>query len=149
MCSLSQWSLPFAVTLTMKQARPAAEDPSVIVALDRDAAAQNFRHFLDLLNTRIFGTTFKRHGKRLRVIAVIEHDEITRWHYHAAIDCPPHIMPGTFSAMISQCWARTDWGYRETSIKAGADDGWVRYMLKSRTKDQYDLCIDWLNFHNP
>ena len=149
MCSLVNWSLPFAVTLTMKQAKPMANNPSVLVVLDRDTATQNFRHFLNLLNGHVYGNAFRRHGKRLRVIAVLEHDDTTRWHYHAAIDCPPHMKPETFKAVISDCWARTDWGHREMSIKAGADNGWVRYMLKSRTKDQYDLCIDWLNFHNP
>jgi hypothetical protein len=133
----------------MKQARPPAKDPSTLVMLDRDAAAQNFRHFLNLLNGRVYGNAFRRHGKRLRVIAVLEHDDITRWRYHAAIDCPRHIRPEAFKAMISECWIRIDWGHRGMCMKSGADEGWIRYMLKSRTKDQYDLCIDWLNFHNP
>ena len=76
MCSLVNWSLPFAVTLTMKQARPLPEIPAALLMLDRDAATQNFRHFLNLLNGRVYGNAFKRHSKRLRVIAVVEHNEI-------------------------------------------------------------------------
>jgi hypothetical protein len=51
--------------------------------------------------------------------------------------------------MIREAWAATDFGHREVDVKPAADDRWVRYMLKSRTKDEYDLSIDWLNFHNP
>jgi hypothetical protein len=133
----------------MKQAKPMGEDPSALVALDRDGATQNFRHFMNVLNCRVYGTAFKRHGRRLREIPVIEHDDVTHWHYHAAIDCPTHVDAAAFPDLLREVWASTYWSHKEVHITPGADDGWVNYMLKSQTKDRYDLCIDWLNFHNP
>jgi hypothetical protein len=149
-----------AVTLTMKQARKVVaptsasgflnnSTPEVTIYLDREGCVRTFRHFSNVLNRRIYGNAFRRFDKRTRIVPVIEHDDIHRWHYHAAIDCPPHVSSETFPLLIAEAWAATDFGDRQIEIKPGAERGWVSYMLKGRSKDEYDLSIDWLNFHNP
>jgi hypothetical protein len=159
-CSLENWNQPFAVTLTMKQARRVVvptsassllktSTPEVTIYLDRDSCVRTFRHFSNVLNRCVYGNAFRRYGKRTRVIPVIEHDKVHRWHYHAVIDCPPHINIEAFPCLISEAWTATDFGHRQIDVKPNADQGWVSYMLKRRSKDDYDLCIDWLNFYNP
>jgi len=52
------------VSLTLKQF-------ALGVKLDEIRASKNLRHFLNLLNTKVFGKRFKRFGKRLNVIPSI------------------------------------------------------------------------------
>src|SRR3712207_6331792 len=87
MCSLSGWNNPHAVTLTMKQARrvllPSGVGglaPDTLIHLDHDRCRRNFQHFANVLNRRVYGNASWRFGKRVRVIPVIEHDEVHRWH---------------------------------------------------------------------
>ena len=56
--------------------------------LDHISSSQNLRHFLNLLNTKCFGNSFKRFGKRLKVIPVLENSKNNRLHYHITIQNP-------------------------------------------------------------
>jgi len=53
------------LTLTLKQAwQP---DRGGWVKIDDYQCRQAFRHFMNLLNRAVYGSAFRRHGKRLRV----------------------------------------------------------------------------------
>ena len=84
----------------------------------------------------------------MRVIPVIESDRSGREHYHAAIDRPAHISRRDFENMILECWAKSRWGYRQIKVIPGADEGWIDYMTKRRSKPNYADAFDWENFHN-
>ena len=53
------------VSLTMKQSREC-------IILDEMRASQNLRHFLNKINNIVYAKRFKRFGKKLNVIPVLE-----------------------------------------------------------------------------
>ena len=156
MLDTSHWRSLTAVTLTLKQARRSAlpnDAASRIWVEVNDVQCKNaFRHFMNLLNRAIYRNAVRRHGKRLRVIAVVEKDIDGRWHIHAAIEPPSHLADAEFETLIRDCWQRTDWGYREIQLGQNADRGWIDYMLKPGQKsghEQWFDSIDLDSLHNP
>ena len=144
----SAWDSVSAVTLTLKQA---LWSEGCRIFADEHQCARAFRHFMNLLNRAIYGSAFRRGKKRLRVIPVLEKDQVGRFHYHAAIEVLSRIKPWRFQALVWDCWSRTHWGYDRTSVEFGADQGWVITCLsqdRSRVRGVGD-CIDWKNLHNP
>jgi hypothetical protein len=55
----------FGVSLTLKQR---ADNKSI----DNISRSQNLKHFLNVLNKKCFGNSFKRFNKKLRVLPVLE-----------------------------------------------------------------------------
>jgi hypothetical protein len=146
----SDWSSLWDLTLTLKQARK-TDDGLRWVRTDEYQCRAAFRHFMNLLNRSVYGNAFRRHGKQLRVLPILEKEERGRWHFHAAIEPPSHTEPDQFKALISRCWSKVDWGYREIVVRPNADRGWIKYMLKHRQKSAFDAwsdCIDWDSLHN-
>lgn len=139
------WAAPHAVTLTMKQVLQTGHAQWVMMNPDR--ASQNFRHFLNLLNRRIFGNAATRFGKGVQCLCVLEGGAEKRYHYHAVLDCPRSDLLEQFPTMIEDAWRRTDWSYEETSIQPFSDDGWIRYISKFRDKPDYSSAFDWMNCH--
>lgn len=119
-----------------------------LVALTRENAGQNYRHFLNVLSASVFGQAAKRFGRRLNSISTIEGGEGTRLHIHAAIDCPRKDLIERFPARISEAWRKTQWGHHQIDIQPGADSGWINYISKFRDKPVYADAIDWENYHN-
>src|ERR1700747_2441152 len=89
------------VTLTLKQA--CQPNSGGWVRIDNYRCRQAFRHFMNLLNRAVYGAAFRRYGKRLRVLPVLEKGEVRacalrswdwgtfgRWHIHCAIELPSH-----------------------------------------------------------
>lgn len=147
---VGRWAGSFAATLTLKQARHLMTDfgSSVRVAITEEIASRNFRHFINLLSSKVYGTSSKRFGRRVRAIPVLEGGAGLRLHYHAMIDCPREELATVYPQMIEQCWQQTDWGYDQVHVTTGADLGWVRYMTKLRSKRDFACSIDWMNFAN-
>ena len=119
------------------------------VKLDEIRASKNLRHFLNLLNTGVYGKRFKRFGKRLNVIPSLEHSSSGRLHYHLVLQKPQSRHPEiaqeadkAFLALIENCWKRTDFGYAEVHIHDRIDHGWTDYISKhANTGDG----IEWEN----
>lgn len=133
------WQRPVAVSLTLKQR---IQQQSI----DLYEAAKNFRHFMNRLNRKAFGNAAHRFDRGLRVIPVLEHDEVTRYHHHATIDRPEHLGFEVFKAAIEASWLKTVWGYNEMVIVPVKDGpGWHKYITKAHSKPEYDLAIDWTN----
>jgi hypothetical protein len=131
---------PVAVTLTMKK-RVGCRNADLVVA------SQNFRHFMKRLNNNILGSAAKRHGRRLKTVAVIESNADGRLHYHAMIDRPYYCSFDTFKGVITDQRLRTDFGYRQIDIQDYADAGWTNYLIKLRQKKSLLDSIDWINCH--
>lgn len=137
------WDHPVEVTLTMKQALP-----NPFRRLTPDAAQQNFRHFLNLLNADVHGKAFKRHGRRCKVIPVQEGGDIKGLHNHALIDRPGHVSSEDFTTAIKSAWSKTDWAYGHTWIVPSTNaisDGFLGYITKLDDKLVYADSIDWNN----
>jgi hypothetical protein len=110
---------------------------------------QNFRHFSNKLNAAVFGSRFKRYGKKLSMLVVREQDETHRHHLHCVIERPEHLTASEFILLVISCWMGTRYGYHQIHFEPPMNEqrelGWVDYCLKSRTKADYTSCIDWLN----
>ena len=119
----------------------------------------------NLLNRAVYGSAFRRHGKRLRVLPVLEKGEVRarallpwecgasgRWHIHCAIELPSHFDAITLENMIRECWAKVEWGHGRILVRDGANAGWIDYMLKDRQKSEFDGFLDCIiieSLHNP
>ena len=60
----SGWGEFCDVTLTLKQGHQA--DSGGWIKIDHYRCQQAFRHFMNLLNQAVYGSAFRRYGKRLR-----------------------------------------------------------------------------------
>jgi hypothetical protein len=155
---------PFCdVTLTFKQTRQS--DCGAWVKIDAYRCRQTFRHFVSILNRAVYGTAFRRHGRRLRILPVLERGEIYapalrplergtsgRWHVHCAIELPAHCDCVVLERLIRSCWAKVEWGGSRILVRDGANAGWIEYMLKARQKSGFDDALDCMlleSWHNP
>ena len=146
--SVAHWPCPFAVTLTLKQCLfLPSEGGRIRIPIGEEAASQNFRHFLNVLNRSLYGKAACRFGRTVAVVPVLEGGRDKRLHYHAVIGCPSPSVADRFPGLISNSWLQTQWGYREMEISAGADRGWLNYMTKLRDKTDFASSIDWMNVH--
>ena len=159
----SSWGEFCDVTLTLKQGRQA--DGSGWIKIDHYQCRQAFRHFMNLLNKAVYGSAFRRHGKRLRVLPVLEKGEVRarslrrwergtsgRWHIHCAVELPPHFDAFALETLIGDCWAKVELGHRRILVRDGANAGWINYMLKDRQKSEFDDLLDCVmieSLHNP
>jgi hypothetical protein len=158
----SGWG-PFCdVTLTLKQARQS--EKGAWIKIDEYLCGQAFRHFMNLLNKAVFGAAFRRYGKRLRVLPVLEKGEVRastlhswergpsgRWHIHCAIELPAHLGAISLERLVRRCWAKVELGYSRILVRDGANAGWINYMLKNRQKSQFDGFLDCMiieSWHN-
>ena len=157
------WGQFCDVTLTLKQGR--RSDNGVWVKTDDYPCRQAFRHFLNLLNRAAYGTDFRRYGKRLRVLPVLEKGEIRarglralehgtsgRWHIHCAIELPSHFDAIALERLIRVCWAKVEWACGRILVRDGANAGWIEYMLKRRQKSPFNGFFDCViveSFYNP
>ena len=92
-----------------------------ITKVDDYPCRQAFRHFMSLLNRAVYGAAFRRYGKRLRVLPVLERGELHaralrswergtsgRWHIHCAIELPSHFDAVALENLICHCWAKVE-----------------------------------------
>jgi hypothetical protein len=159
----STWRSFCGVTLTLRQARQL--DSGGWLKIDEYQCRQAFRHFTNLLNRAVYRGAFRRHGKRLRVLPVLEQGAMHssalrstergpsgRWHIHCAIELPEHLDAVTLESLIRNSWSKVEWGYRQILVRDSANEGWIRYMLKRTQKSQFDEpfdCVITESFYNP
>lgn len=159
----SSWG-PFCdVTLTLKQVR--RSEKGAWVKIDDYSCRQAFRHFTNLLNRAVYGAAFRRHGKRLRLLPVLEKGEVRasalcswergrsgRWHIHFAVELPAHLDAVALENLIRHCWAKVELGCGRLLVRDGANAGWIGYMLKGRQKSEFDGLLDCVmieSLYNP
>ena len=111
---------------------------------------------MNLLNRAVYGNAAHRHGKRIRVIPVLEKAALPvqaigltshgqsntsgRWHFHCAVELPARIDATELERLVSNCWAKVHWSYHRTLTRDGANCGWINYILKPWQKSEFD---DW------
>jgi hypothetical protein len=120
------------------------------IQLDGIRSDQNFRHFLNLLNRKVYKSAFTRFKRSLNIITVKEVSSAGRHHRHCMLEKPIHISLEDFSDLIQHCWTSTDFGYEHIHItEPYHEDGWYNYILKTRTKTDLLTSIDWNNTYVP
>jgi hypothetical protein len=100
-------------------------------------------HFMNLLNRAVYGAAFRRYGKRLRVLPVLEKGEVRaralrpwergtsgRWHIHCAIELPSHVDAVALENLICDCWAKVEWGHGRIRVRDGANAGWIQLHVE-------------------
>jgi hypothetical protein len=113
----------------------------------------------------VYGAAFRRYGKSLRVLPVLEKGEVRaralrssdrgtsgRWHIHCAIELPSYFDGIALEKLIRECWAKVEWGCGRILVRDGANAGWINYMLKDRQKSEFDGFLDCIiieSLHNP
>src|ERR1700739_1042495 len=100
---------------------------------------------MNLLNRAVYGTAFRRYGKSLRVLPVLEKKAgsapapyvhgtvVRRWPIHCAIELPSHFDGIALEKLICDCWAKVQWGHRRILIRDGANAGWKTVRNQSST----------------
>ena len=120
---------------------------------------------MNLLNRAVYGAAFRRYGKRLRVLPVLEKGELHtralrpcergmfgRWHIHCAIELPLHFDAIALERLIRACWSQVEWACGRILVRDNANAGWIDYMLKGRQKstcDGFFDCVIVESFYNP
>ena len=128
----------FGVTLTLKQGIKNQK-------LDDISCSQNLKHFLNVLNQKVFGNKVKRFGKRLKVLPVLEISKGNRLHYHLTLENPFPNNPNRFSYLINSIWERTKFGNHHVHIHENVNWEWNDYITKfNNINDQ----VDWMNYQN-
>ena len=116
-------------------------------SIDMMAASENFRHFRNRLNGQILGSKAKRHGGKLKMVAIIESNADDRLHYHAMIDRPYYCSFDRFRTTVIDQWQKTAFGYRQIDVQDAANEGWIDYITKPQQKSSLLDAIDWNNCH--
>jgi hypothetical protein len=131
---------PINVTFTEKQMVG-------VTLINEHLSDTNFRHFKNMLNTKVFGNSFKRFGKQLKMIVVREGGKGLRYHLHTIIEQPERYTLTNFEILIRDCWKRTDFGHNQVHIEKPItqerEDGWLYYILKERSKLDFSNSIVW------
>ena len=125
------------VSLTMKQMVDQQK-------IDPICSSQNLRHFLNVLNKKVYRNRFSRFGLRLQVFPVLENSFRDRLHYHMILERPVNIDPRQFESLIHSAWKNTRFGYREIHIDQSIDAGWIKYITKFCHNEEQ---VDWENVH--
>lgn len=132
---ISEW---ISLTLTMKQ-RVNGEK------LDKISSYNNFRYFMNRLNTLLYKNSFKRYGKRVEVIPFLEGLVGKRPHYHVLMKKPKNVNYLKFRMMICELWKKTRFGYNDIKFNEKTDNGWVGYSTKEITCNTDN--VDWESFY--
>ena len=120
-------------------------------AIDGYISSNNFRYFKNILNKKVFGNTYKRFNKKLKMVVIAEGGDNLRHHLHTIIEKPKNLTLDVFKKLIRYCWNKTLLGYEQIHIEKPTtqqrEDGWLHYILKERTKIDLTSSIDWENTH--
>jgi len=151
MCAIDDWINPVAVTLTLKycyyfSGKRIWRNPS-----DYE---KTLKHFLKVLNGKVYGRGWKKYGCRLSAIFFFEErTDIARRvrpHFHGCIDRPPTISEEQFQVLIETIWSNLDFGYHQVRVDTCNNrNGWLSYISKFRTKVAFADALDLQSFHNP
>lgn len=131
-----------SVTLTSKQNIGG-------IKIDHLSLQHNVRYFKNILNRKVFGNSYFRYGKELKTLFIQENSEDVRYHIHGVIEHPLRIELKEFDEMIRDSWSKTLFGYNEVHIENPSNqlrkEGWLNYIMKSKTKSDFSLSIDLEN----
>ena len=106
---------------------------------------------MNLLNRAVYGAAFRRYGKRLRVLPVLEKGEVRAralrsWEHGTSgrwqSSCHLISMLSRNERIIRVCWRKVEWACGRILVRDGANAGWIDYMLKSRQKSAFDGFFD-------
>ena len=117
--------------------------------IDDFQSEQNFKHFKNVLNRKVFGNGYKRFNKQLEMLVIREVSLNQRHHLHCIIELPLRYRFDEFSSLIKKIWRNTKFGYDQIDIEKPSsqlrEDGWLDYIMKDFTKVSLSTSIDYEN----
>ena len=117
--------------------------------LDNISSVQNFKHFKNKLNKKVFGNGYKRFNKQLEMLVIHEGTNQIRHHLHCIIEQPKRFGFDEFVSLIETEWLSTKFGYNRIHVEKPTSpervDGWLNYIMKDRTKIDLSSSIDFEN----
>lgn len=131
-----EFSRPFAVTLTMN-------------SVQWRSHSQNFRHFMNRLNQSFLKSGYRRYGKRLTVVPIIEGTRDVRPHYHCIIDNPFPERDREFVETLKESWNKTLLGQSKVQVEPMESNKWISYITKLSSKSNIRESVDWENISLP
>ena len=141
-CARKDWTNPQAITLTLRLSRLI---DGVWFRLSQMDAQQNLRHLLNVLHKKL-GTYGFQSVRSSNACPSLKGAKVFVY-IHLMLERPPCINADEYAELIRFEWARTFWGHEKITIEPCHDDaGWLAYMSKLRTKEEYADAIDWTNF---
>ena len=133
---------PLNVTFTQKQIVNGQR-------IDDFSSEQNFRHFRNVLNQKVFGNGYKRFNKQLQMLVIREVSFDKRHHLHCVVEQPQRYEFEQFVSLIKSVWSVTKFGYDQIHIEKPSsqqrEDGWLDYIMKDYTKVSLSTSIDYVN----
>ena len=135
-----EWNNTFAVTLTFKQA--AQRIDGTMAAITRAEAVKTVKLLINRLNSTLIDKSKMRRGAGIKVVTAFEGGAKggKRLHCHLAIDLPFDVSAVCMTKLVQGAWLKTTWGYNEVTVKKCWDAmGWINYVLKFKSKEQFDL----------
>ena len=133
---------PLNVTFTQKQIVNRQR-------IDDFISEQNFRHFRNVLNQKVFGNSYKRFNKQLQMLVIREVSSDKRHHLHCVVEQPKRYEFDEFVSLINSVWSVTKFGYEQIHIEKPSsqqrEDGWLDYIMKDYTKVSLSTSIDYVN----
>jgi len=117
--------------------------------IDDFQSEQNFKHFRNVLNQKVFGNGYKRFNKQLEMLVIREVSLNQRHHLHCIIELPLRYRFDEFSSLIKKIWRDTQFCYDQIDIEKPSsqqrEDGWLDYIMKDYTKVSLSTSIDYVN----
>lgn len=129
------WRRAHAVTLFPRLVN---SEGRKVFHLTESQLKENVRHFFNRLKRRLYGN--KRRVQVRRLVCVEHRPEL---HLHCVIDVPDHISSSEFDRIVKDEWSKTFWGTRNCDTQPEMTLGWIKYIMKARSKERapYD-CVD-------
>jgi hypothetical protein len=119
------------------------------VKIDHLTLQRNVRYFKNILNRKVFGNSYFRYGKELKTLFIQENSEDVRYHIHGIIEHPTRFNLEEFEDVIRCSWGKTIFGYDQIHIEDPSNqlrkEGWMNYIMKSKTKSEFSSSIDLEN----
>jgi len=117
----------------------------VWIDLDRNIMEQNLKHFLNLINSKVFGNGFRRYKKQLKVLTKYEYSINQRHHNHLILEKPQRYEYPYFLKILINSINKTQWFYNQFDIQQPISHrrkiGWFNYIMKGNVNSS----IDWNN----
>ena len=140
-----------AVTLTLKTCfYPETTKGKGRVTLDQFNELKTIRHFMSRLNQKVYGNAYRRYGRRLSVLPVIEGFGNCKRHVHLSLEQPESRSLAEYTKLIRECWIKTNFGNYDIDVQSQYGD-WIGYLLKQKSKfgnDGIQLSVDPENLYS-
>jgi hypothetical protein len=143
----SQWC---DVTFTMKKG---IVIDGTFHRLDYGKAHRAVKELLNRLNRRVYKKSYRRFGKHLACVPVVETGKCgeERMHIHMLLEVPEYMEqdPHGFLDIVLQEWKKCPWSYKKNVLHLLKSDedvtGWLKYILKDYSAN--DGILDPANVH--